>query len=453
MKDIFQYQRDSSWETDPEIPPANAANPSHAAGGAIGVASDLSRPAVDAPVSGCPDIPRPSPRPCSGLEDIESFISEFLICSDDHRALLALWILHTYCYDRFRVSPYLEIRSAESESGKSTCLKVLKLLCQKSWLVTGVSPSLLVQKIVADRPTLLLDDWSSTFRASDQQKLVGFLVGGSHDGDCFAAVENSLEGRRIGNVSSFCPKAFAGPGALPAALSRRSLPIILQRPQPDASICPFSFKAWYRDVPPMIAWMEDWVKQHRAAIIRITLNQRPGGPFPGLSPAQQDCAEPFLVLAEQLAGPWPEKTLNALHNVFHRDVGHRQSNALLLLSDIRDAFADSRDHERIFTRDLLRYLIGLPDRPWRIWNSGKPLRPKNLAFLLSAFKDEFVIRSTTLRIGDQSRAKGFYHNQFLEIWEAKLPPAKKLSPMVISDKKPCGDVKSSIQTQVVTGHG
>src|SRR5436853_50685 len=70
---------------------------------------------------GCTD----EPMPCRGLEDLESFISKYLICSADQLTLLALWILHTYCYDRFRVTPYLEIRSRESESGKSTCLKIL----------------------------------------------------------------------------------------------------------------------------------------------------------------------------------------------------------------------------------------------------------------------------------------------------------------------------------------
>ena len=46
---------------------------------------------------------------------------------------------------------------------------------------------------------------------------MGFLVGGQ-DSDFYAAVEDNFgSGPEIGSVSSFCPKAFAGSGTLPAA--------------------------------------------------------------------------------------------------------------------------------------------------------------------------------------------------------------------------------------------
>ena len=216
---------------------------------------------------------------------------------------------------------------------------------------------------------------------------------------------------------------------------------MLERPGPTDEAAPFSGKTWYRNAPALTTWMENWVKEHREAIIRITLNLRPAKSFPGLSPAQRDCAEPFLILADQLGGAWPEKTFNALHVAFHR-AGQDQSNALRLLSDIRDAFAQNHDHDRIFTRDLLLYLHRRKDRAWSIWHAGEPLCANGLALLLAVFNGDYFLRSKTLRIGDKARAKGFERSLFRHIWEEKLLPTQEMSRPAGRDKKPGRDALS-----------
>ena len=149
-----------------------------------------------------------------------------------------------------------------------------------------------------------------------------------------------------------------------------------------------------------------------------------------------------------------------MHVAFHRHAGQDQSNALRLLSDIRDAFAQNQDHDSIFTRDLLLYLNGRKDRPWSIWHSGSPLNPNGLALLLAAFDDNYSLRSKTLRIGDKARAKGFERSLFRSIWAEKLPPAQEMSRPAGRDKKPgrdaispsknagCHDVTTDLQISV-----
>src|SRR5205807_5373269 len=73
------------------------------------------------------------------LKQIDAFIKTHLVCSMHHRTILALWVVHTYCYNHFPVTPYLEISSPEPQSGKSLCLCLLKELCHKSW-IPGASP-------------------------------------------------------------------------------------------------------------------------------------------------------------------------------------------------------------------------------------------------------------------------------------------------------------------------
>src|SRR5205823_11509030 len=161
--------------------------------------------------------PAPEPEPpeltdAEMLDDVCSFIGHYLSCTEEQRIILALWVLHTHCYTAFENLPYLNIRSPEHESGKTTCLQILNLLCAKPWFVTGANASVLIRKITEDRPTLLLDDWEVTFRSEDRQSITGFLISGSKNIPSYAVPERD---RGIDNANVCCPKAFAGATPLP----------------------------------------------------------------------------------------------------------------------------------------------------------------------------------------------------------------------------------------------
>jgi hypothetical protein len=59
------------------------------------------------------------------LNEVVSFLRRYLVCDDYQLTLLALWRLHTWCYNCFPATPYLDVRSPEPQSGKSLCLKLL----------------------------------------------------------------------------------------------------------------------------------------------------------------------------------------------------------------------------------------------------------------------------------------------------------------------------------------
>jgi hypothetical protein len=71
------------------------------------------------------------------IQEVAQFIARYLQCSAHQRTLLALWVLHTYCYCSARVTPYLSIQSAGKQSGKTLCLQLLSLLCDHPALTSG----------------------------------------------------------------------------------------------------------------------------------------------------------------------------------------------------------------------------------------------------------------------------------------------------------------------------
>src|SRR5262249_61129618 len=77
------------------------------------------------------------------LDSIVAFLRHYLICDDYQLNLLALWIVHTYCFQDFPTTAYLHLRSPESQCGKTRCLEILNILCESSWLVSGATASTL----------------------------------------------------------------------------------------------------------------------------------------------------------------------------------------------------------------------------------------------------------------------------------------------------------------------
>src|SRR5205807_4001893 len=138
--------------------------------------------------------------PLQGFEALESFISSFLLCDDHQLTILALWIANTWCFSRFHTIPYLDIRSPESQCGKSLCLKLLELLACEPALVTAADPSTLLHRLLDKRSlsefrkniaeikkniensnyprfpmTFLIDDCHHSFGPSERQPIVALL--------------------------------------------------------------------------------------------------------------------------------------------------------------------------------------------------------------------------------------------------------------------------------------
>jgi hypothetical protein len=62
------------------------------------------------------------------LNELRSFVCRYVVLSECQATVIALWVLHTHLMDSFDVTPYLDINSAEKQSGKTRLLEVLKVM-------------------------------------------------------------------------------------------------------------------------------------------------------------------------------------------------------------------------------------------------------------------------------------------------------------------------------------
>lgn len=139
----------------------------------------------------CEHFTLPTP-PVSGSEAlarIAEFIKRFVSLGESQAISVALWVAHTHVLDAAETTPYLNISSAEKQCGKTLLLEVLSLLVAKPWLTGSASKAVLVRKIDAEQPTLLLDESDAAFAGDSKsvrghggeyhvQRLWGFLSQG-----------------------------------------------------------------------------------------------------------------------------------------------------------------------------------------------------------------------------------------------------------------------------------
>ncbi len=351
------------------------------------------------------------------VSQVSEFIGRYLQCSEHQRTVLALWVVHTYCFPAAQVTPYLSIRSAHKQSGKTLCLQLLALLCEGSALTSGGFKASDLALPMPAKPisALLLDECHATIGTRSRSKgptLRGLLAGSFH----------LLHGH--GNIAqernAFCPKAFAGFGPLPEDLADRSIPIILEplkgsgvqqpwsfnNPMPGLAASSqqleasnseiqnlkseiperFDLRHAIDQVQPIRNRLNHWADVHLLPLLH-KLSPLPRSAFPpNLSPRQQDIVEPLLQIAGLLGGPWPRRALQAFAIIFNLQTRFDLLPNLHVLADVRNCFAHHSYPERLSTAGLLDWLHSLPARPWVTeHDADRPLTAYKLARLLMPF--------------------------------------------------------------------
>src|SRR5215468_3232500 len=350
------------------------------------------------------------------LQQIIQFIGRYLHCSEHQRTVLALWVFHTHCFPAAQVTPYLAIRSNHKQSGKTLCLQLLSRLCSEPAFSAGFTAATLTRRIDPAIPTLLLDEFQATIGTRSRSKnptLRALLVSGFTCGPGYTG--------RQGESTLFCPKAFAGIGALPEMLADRSIPISLEPITRYEKVKRLNLNRALDEAEPIVNALFEWSEKNFEALNQadsLAPEQFP----PGLSPRRLDMVEPLLQIAAQIGGPWPVKAREALAALFEQELAHDRKDRIKLLSDLRDAFAHHGNPERISTAALLDWLHTQPDRPW---NREGPITAQTLAFLLQPFN----ISSRTLRVGKASPARGYILQDFVAKWARLLTPEADGSPV------------------------
>ena len=355
------------------------------------------------------------------LGEVVAVIRRHVILAPETADAAALWIVHTWVFDRFEHTPRLGITSPARQCGKSTLLDVLRALCLKPLKADNISSSGVFRTVEALHPlTLLIDEADSFLR--DNEELRGVMNSGfERSGNVVRVVEVQGQYQPI-MFRTFAPLALAAIGALPATLEDRALPIRMQRKGAGEHVEKFREN-------------DNRGKMHALArkLARCTVdvrgNLQPNPNMPAaLGDREADISVPLLSIADCAGGEWPERGRRALLAVFgHRaETDGNSDTGGKLLADLRTIFADA-GAMRMTSANLCAKLAAMEDRPWPEWRNGKPMTPSQLASALRPF----AVRPVNMKIppGD-GVAKGYFRENFAEAWNRYLPPFPTPSPTV-----------------------
>ena len=324
---------------------------------------------------------------------------------------LSLWILHTFVFDRFMITPRLALLSPVRGCGKTTILTALNQLVCRPERHDDPSVASLYQGIDFARPTLLIDEADNLRLNRPGPRRSLFNSGHHQDG----SVSRSIGGgsRRF---STFCPMAIAGIGALPLPLQQRCVILHMERAPARAKLRRLDTKNAEQ--------MQDFDNVHRLVYqwSRQCEKLNPDPPMPGqLRNRRADNWRVLLAIAD--ACDRGELARNAAIALSRQHLD--EDLVVELLADIRQIF-DVRAIDRLASAGLCDALHGIEDHSWAEWRglrdnlAPRPLSQSALADLLRPFG---IAPRPLWPAGPRGSAKsrrGYFRHQFESAWAAYI---------------------------------
>jgi hypothetical protein len=350
------------------------------------------------------------------LDSVVSFLRQHLVCTEAQLNVLALWIAHTWTFQSSPTAVYLEIRSPESQSGKSTCLMLLAMLSAAPWMAVGPDPRTVVSRLLTKArqvtsetlvnlptpSTIFLDDHQHTLGRSERQGLLAMLSSGTSAVNRYAAGD--------AEYWLFGPKAFAGNGPLPHSLAERCIPLTFHRKKTSETVARFNARVRER-ATTLTRQLQQWGHDFSPAIAQAATRTPVGVPSELILPEINN-SEPFFHIADVIGGPWPQRARTALTDVF---TNTGASLPLTVLNDVRSCFFLKEFPDYLLTRDILDMLAMYENRPWSSW-------PRNAGGKLGGLLKPFGVFSRNLNFASGKRLKGYTLEDFKEVWDRYLAP-------------------------------
>lgn len=354
-------------------------------------------------------VSEPWPDPVDGaqlLDDICDAVRRFVALGEEAAVAVTLWVIFAYTIGASFVAPILALISPVKRCGKTTLLDVVASLVPRRLMASNITAAALFRTIEHFTPTLLIDEADTFLAAHDE--LRGILNAG-HTRSTAVVIRTVGDSHEPRTFSTWCPKAIALIGRLPATLEDRSIVISLRRKAPGEKLERLRRDRIDRDLEPLrqkaTRWANDSLASLRAA--------DPDVPA-GIHDRAQDNWRPLLSVADLVGHEWPERARRAA-GALNRGEEIDQSARVQLLADLRALFR-AKGRDQLGSAAVVESLCKKEERPWAEWSKGRPLTKSQLARLLAPFD----VRPKTIRVGDVT-SKGYRREDLEDAFARYLP--------------------------------
>jgi hypothetical protein len=356
--------------------------------------------------------PQPANQP-NPADLVHYALEKYVELSSHQYVAVTLWILHSYVYDRFMVSPRLACLSPVRGCGKTTLLDVAEQLTARGHRTDSITAAAIYHFVDTEHATLLLDEADNLDTAAD--KLLRAVLNGGHRR---GAKRVHMERGKLREFSIFAPMALAAIGTLPLPLLHRSILIEMRRASRKLTRWDANDFGTTQDLFIIRREIEQWASAAALAIdppLPATLRNRPA-----------DNWRPLIAIADVVGGGWGEIAREAA--VALSKDRPDEDPGVVLLTDIRDIF-DRRRTDRLASQILVADLNEIEDGLWSEWRGpGDDQQPRRLSQgELARMLRPFGIKPRTVwpipRTQNARSAQGYYRVDFERAWTSYCPPA------------------------------
>lgn len=329
------------------------------------------------------------------MDDVITFVKRFVIFQDEaHYNVLALWLLHTYTFDAAYATPYIYVKSAEKQSGKTRVIEVANMLAHNPVTTANTSPSSLFRLIESQRPTLFLDEVDAVFTGASNEDLRGMLNSGYKKNGTVLRTVPGQDGGEVRAFSTFAPKLLAGidNGAIPDTIADRCIVFELKRKKKDEEV----ERLIERKVAPIAEELRERMTKWAATNMDALLDSEPKM-IDEISDRAFEIAEPLLAVAGRFRG-W---TATARRDLIHLLSAKKPTDSLQTQA-LKAARELATDGKTIITSKELAAKLDIST--------------KRLGILLNPYS----ITPGTKRLPGGTTAKGYYTRDFQDAWERYL---------------------------------
>jgi hypothetical protein len=380
--------------------------------------------------------PEPWPQPVNGAEllaDLSDFFTRHVVLPPHGADIIAVWVVHTHCFECARHTPRLHIQSPEKGCGKTTVLDILEMVVCKPLPTANMTAAVVFRTVEACQPTLLVDA-ADTF-LNENEGLRGVLnAGHKRGGQVLRCVGDDAEPRAF---RAFAPAAIASIGGLPGTLEDRSVRLAMcratkaERPQPirraaetaGATLCRKAAR-WAADNAAVLCDLEPTLPEN--LVNRAADNWRI-----------------LFAIAEAAGGDWPARLGKAVQSLADADeekeglgvallrdtcmyfaetacpASKAPSSVAEIVAQLKSLAADGKEGLRLSTVQIVAHLNTLEDRPWPEVTHGKPLTATRFTRLLKPFG---IVRRQWWTAKGCPRMWGFQAVDFVDAFTRYLPP-------------------------------
>jgi hypothetical protein len=364
------------------------------------------------------DDPEPWAAPVTTAEVLDALvvaITRHVILSAETAVAVALWIAHTWVFNRFDHTPRLGITSPTKRCGKSTLLEMLRIMCRRPLKADNISASGVFRTIERLGLASILIDEADTFLPTADQ-IRGVLNSGFERSGAVIRTEEVRGELRPVRFPTFAPVALAAIGQLPTTLADRAIPVVMQRKAASERVEKLRDgrnRANLVDIARMLSrWAADvWLSTNPA--IPTAMGDREG-----------DIAVPLLAVADSAGQEWSGRGRRALLRLFEVQAADEATKEIgvLLLADLRDLFTE-RDAQWMPSQEIVAVLGRMEDRPWSDWKANKSITKSQLARVLCPFK----VKPKLYRLPGGDPLRGYSADSFAAVWGRYLPATSPLT--------------------------